>query len=533
MLVFRYLLVIANVNFSPSSASSIQHQSAAAYTHARLVRAQDGHEAAQGLYQQLLTDHPSDRTAASYIAASPHSCVRQDAACCGSAFPTVATEDGGSSISDLRSLLEANNYTNAAIQRVLQVPPKLHYASCPVYAAAAAAGSEQFPPLPQNGLEALVALFLLGITLPIHVVEQQFGDTVVQLLQKLGLAFVEDGGSANEMVLVPYVHLFPLELPNGKTLWLTTDLHPRCLSTTTVGTSQHHAVMYIGPDSLALVQHLLPSATSNKFEEILDICTGSGIQALSCLLQWDGIKRATCIDINPRALKFVRFNAALNGIEDERLRLVLGDVVTGEFSEVGADEASPSTADELFPDGSVDLLLANPPFIPVPDDDEGVLKRYGLFSSGGADGEVVLMGILQLASRVLNKDERSLIGIVSEFMNPNSIELRRRLHEWCPGTGILLTNEFPVSAETYAARRADSEGEFAVWKQHLERLKITDVSPGLLFLQPRVGNSVDAGNIQLRLVPKTDQGSIWTPWNEKAVEFTQQVLAETLKTSIR
>jgi hypothetical protein len=147
---------------------------------------------------------------------------------------------------------------------------------------------------------------------------------------------------------------------------------------------------------------------------------------------------------------------------------------------------------------------------------------------------MVLRGILKLASRVVKKKcfhgEREndggargggggRIAIVSEFMNPNSLELRQRLQTWCPGMhGVLLTNQVPVSAETYAARRADSDPEFEIWNKHLEHHGIHTVSPGLLFL--RRGE----GEIQHHLVLKTEHGSIWTPSNQAAVTYTQQVL---------
>jgi hypothetical protein len=201
----------------------------------------------------------------------------------------------------------------------------------------------------------------------------------------------------------------------------------------------------------------------------------------------------------------------------------------------------------LLQDRSVDLLLANPPFIPVPPHDDGIAHRYGMFSSGGPDGLVVVRAILQLAARVLRDDDHATLAMVSEFGNPsvatatalllpvsrpddnNDNDDNGDIDDWTRTrktmTGLLCTNEMPVSAETYAARRADSEEEFGIWNNHLERMGIRTVSPGLLYLrrcQTRNRGGDSTNSIPHYLVPKTAQGSIWTPSNEDAVECTSR-----------
>ena len=533
------ILLLAAVGTYPTGTfvwDNTPHHPSVSYSHARLVRAQQGHEAARPLYRELLRTDPSDMTAATYIAASSETPVRHDASCrC----------ENRSQILELRDILDQHNYTNAHIQTAMNIPPKLRYASCPIYVTPLAAGSSQSrTPVPQTGLETLIAMFLIGMVQPQRLLEDQFGPSFVPLLQDLGLAFLDEDG----IHVIPYVHIFPLALPElhqleeqqhqnqdysrRRNLCLVTDLHPRILSSTTVGSQNHHAVMYIGPDSLALVQHYTihhnSAAAGGILDTVLDVCTGSGIQALSV-----PCRKAICMDINPRALQFVKFNAALNG---RQVCCILGDVVTEDLERVLPDPDDPRQSQSqeheneqdqpILPDGSVDLLLANPPFIPVPPDHVEIQNRYGAFSSGGTDGELVLQGILKLAARVVKTTTTSSSGggriaIVSEFMNPNSFELRQRLQTWCPGmTGVLLTNQEAISAQTYATRRADSETEVEIWNKHLEQHGIHNISPGLLFL--RRGE----GGIQHHLVPKSEQGSIWTPSNQAAVAYTQQVLLQ-------
>lgn len=103
---------------------------------------------------------------------------------------------------------------------------------------------------------------------------------------------------------------------------------------------QENPVMYIGMDSLGLV-HTVPKYPSKN---TLDLCTGSGIQAItaSCYS-----KKVVGIDINPRAIRFARFNAQLNGISN--IKFVEGNLYA-------------PIANEKF-----DTILANPPFVPSPD----------------------------------------------------------------------------------------------------------------------------------------------------------------------
>lgn len=353
------------------------------------------------------------------------------------------------------------------------------------------------------------------------------GKDSVQLLQDLGLAFPCE---IDPTLLVPYVHLFPMSVCDSN-LVLATDLHPRVLSTTTVGTNQDGTVMYIGPDSLALVRNLPMSLRDSA--RILDLCSGSGVQALAALKRMhdndnSGHKAwALCVDVNQRALRFVEFNAILNGLDDQVDTLqtdlvaesttVLVDMLKQHFDTDGESK-------------NFDLILANPPFIPVPPDDGIIQQRYGLFSSGGADGEDVLKAVVHLASKLLTADG-GLLGVVSEFMNPTSV--KQRLLEWWSAdvmTGVLLTNEFAVDAETYSARRADTREENRVWMRHLMKLNVTHVSPGLLFIE--TDKSLQGVELKHILVPKTMEGSLWTPSNRKAVEYTKHVLQTVLQYNV-
>eukprot|EP00557_Chaetoceros_sp_GSL56_P013686 CAMPEP_0176478836 /NCGR_PEP_ID=MMETSP0200_2-20121128/1401_1 /TAXON_ID=947934 /ORGANISM="Chaetoceros sp., Strain GSL56" /LENGTH=742 /DNA_ID=CAMNT_0017874805 /DNA_START=27 /DNA_END=2252 /DNA_ORIENTATION=- len=509
-----------------------------------------------------------------------------------------------------------------------------------------------------SSLRCLVAMFLLGFAVPRDILLKYLigGEETIELLQFLGLAFPCEMDSS---MIVPYVHIFPLQVQLLKsndidhssdkekessdrqpkattttTMILVTDLHPTILSRTTVGQKEDGAVMYIGPDSLALVQHLPVRLHVQKvyqqrqqrnhkdMEEkqfgfrILDLCTGSGVQALSMLMSMSGIDptvTATCVDVNDRALRFVRFNALLNGIDSDRIWTLKADLISGLCLDDVAGEGSSQEVDGKmnvidallhgalhmhkagnFGCGNIsaglfNLILANPPFIPTPprciDEErrcisEDISKRYGLFSSGGSSGEEVLQCIVSMSSRLLQK-EHGLLAIVSEFMNPptadidttvsfnqDSLQSRHsqflyKLRKWwekgpswlsvlpssneninevCANDvgavvarGLLFTNEVPISAETYAARRANNnQKEYLAWLHNLQTHGIQCVSPGLLYIQtispqhtmmtantPATTNAKLLLDVEHRLVPKCQElGSIWTPYNYKALLYT-------------
>ena len=491
-------------------------------------------------------------------------------------------------IQTFKKVLEKSHYNNQNVQKLFGIPSKkdlireknldkldkqqmLAFAQCPIYLKPVAAGTQtNLPSMLHDlmmkddcssnnkdsdddddkmaSLKCFVSLFLLGFALPRDLLVNHIigGEDTIALMERLGFLFPCE---TNPSIMVPYVHLFPLDVEvvgvgdsdnDTEAIVLVTDCHPVILQRTTVGTMEDGAVMYIGPDSLALV-HCLPlqSIRRNVDEQgggdfkVLDFCTGSGIQLISTLVSLKICKpkaNGVFVDVNDRALRFAKFNAILNEVEQEQLSFTNSDITL--------QDSSVELPIERF-----DMVLANPPFIPVPHSskdstiNDAIDKRYGLFSSGGSSGEAVLRSIVSLSSKLL-KPHGGFLGIVSEFMNPPSKsvgeELIRKIQLWWRGSelsdqpisfgiGKLFTNEYPISAYTYAQRRADNEDELNEWLYHLETFNISCVSPGLLFIEtesPKPGDNHDL-SLHSMIVPKTKFGSIWTPYNIDAVRFVK------------
>jgi methylase of polypeptide subunit release factors len=253
---------------------------------------------------------------------------------------------------------------------------------------------------------------------------------------------------------------------------------------------------------------------------------------LSLVARSSGKTKVKCVDINERALRFTKFNFEWNDFEEPTL--ILGNI-NSSSGRIFNTEATPQLWKELLGE-STTYILSNPPFLPVPVDDDAISSRYGLFSSGGSTGEEFFQTLVRLSSVVLDRQDLSAtLAVVSEFMNPN-VDFGLRLSSWWndggPAQALLFTNEDALDASVYAQRRADSSKEASQWEQHLQQEGITSVSPGLMFLKRNPNKEItDSYSVDINqfLVPKTSEGSIWTPTNLDAREFTRYNLKDFLR----
>jgi release factor glutamine methyltransferase len=124
---------------------------------------------------------------------------------------------------------------------------------------------------------------------------------------------------------------------------------------------------------------------------IVDLCTGSGALALALSAHWPDA-RVIAVDDSEDALDYARRNVA--GTPVELLR---------------ADVTKPGLLHEL--DGGVDLIVANPPYIPEGATLEPEVAEHdpahALF--GGPDGMTVIRAIADLAARWLRAGGRCAV----------------------------------------------------------------------------------------------------------------------------
>jgi len=99
---------------------------------------------------------------------------------------------------------------------------------------------------------------------------------------------------------------------------------------------------------------------------VLDVCTGSGILAITAALR--GARTVTAVDVSRRALLTVRLNARLNGVT---VRTVRGDLLAA------------------VPGERFDVIVSNPPYVPSVEEElpgAGASRAW----EGGHDGRVFL-----------------------------------------------------------------------------------------------------------------------------------------------
>jgi carbamoyltransferase len=211
-------------------------------------------------------------------------------------------------------------------------------------------------------------------------------------------------------------------------------------------------VMPPGGDSIGL-QRVAPRTPRRAS---LDLCCGAGAQTLAAATYSESV---VGVDLNPRALRFARFNAAVNRIE--HATFVRGNL----YDPLG--------------DARFDAILANPPFVPWPDDDTALLYR-----GGGPRGDDVLGRILEGA--VARLDPAGSLTIVGDLADVAS--LPRRIDAWQGEerrTLLLLQHHHELLdyAESHAAhhkRSAERQAHVVRLLRHFEHAAIGSLDFGYI-----------------------------------------------------
>jgi len=228
-------------------------------------------------------------------------------------------------------------------------------------------------------------------------------------------------------------------------------------------------VPYLGQD----VHALIAAAPRSPVASALDICCGSGAQGLVALHHY--ARRATFLDPNPRALRFARFSAHLNGLEDR------SSFVEGSLNEAELPKALEGQAFEA--------VLVSPGTLPNP----GTAVACGgpCFARGGADGQAVLAAALGRGVRRLLAPGGRLLAAT---LVPDAGGLAARLTKWADAAGegpaelraVVLRGE-PLRAEDYAHLAAVGCPPFsaAALLGGLQREGLRSVSQAVVLLQAR------------------------------------------------
>ncbi len=186
-------------------------------------------------------------------------------------------------------------------------------------------------------------------------------------------------------------------------------------------------VMFVGSDSRWLAR----ATVRRPFRACLDLCTGSGVQALLAAAHSE---RVLAVDINPRAVRCARFNATVSGAANM-------EVAEGNLFE-------PVSATDRF-----DLITANPPFVSSPMDEM-------LFRDGGPSGEAIQQRIVEGLPRHLAPG--GIAQIVTELGERDGEPVVKRVRQWLNGApmDIHILRLRTYSADYYAIGHSSSDGGY-------------------------------------------------------------------------
>jgi release factor glutamine methyltransferase len=160
---------------------------------------------------------------------------------------------------------------------------------------------------------------------------------------------------------------------------------------------------------------LLDAAAERLRGEVLDVCTGSGVLAISAARL--GV-RVTAVDLSRRAVWATRINARMNGVKVEAVR---GDLFC-------------PLAGRRF-----DVILSNPPYIPVP---PRARRKVGSHAwDAGGDGRLVLDPLCRGAVHHLNPGGEALIVHSSLAWVERTLEL---LSDAGLEAGVVFSHDGPL-----------------------------------------------------------------------------------------
>ncbi len=294
----------------------------------------------------------------------------------------------------------------------------------------------------------LLELFFLEKAVARKRFEASLSDTARADLLAAGLV-VEDGGDLVASVLL---------VPVGDLL-IAGDRYQKMPAE-----MQAEHVLSVNPPARLLANFTVRKPVSR----LLDLCAGNGIQALAASASADEV---IATDLNPRALKFSAFNAALNGIGNIESRCGAG------FAPV---------AGEKF-----DQIVCNPPYILTPE------QRYMC-----TDNTMALDGfcksLLDQAPAFL--EEGGLLQMICEWVETEKQGWRERLSEWfvgnhcdawviCSGYSSVAEYVTRRSQQTLADPEAKDSSKSSDWLAYFRSHGVTGIRSGFIQLRRRQGKN--------------------------------------------
>jgi methylase of polypeptide subunit release factors len=347
----------------------------------------------------------------------------------------MISEISVSDAADLRAMFVDAGYNENELQAKFgtAAPPAPHEVQARLYATREVSA--------QN---ALVRLFLLGVTLDRNAATEALPTTFVDLAQRVGLISEEENRLIANVVVVPI----------GKVLFVSDTFR-------VLGSDERSE--FIVPAKNSAADFLRRLTIRERVGTALDLGCGCGVHALLAAEHCDSV---VATDISADAAAYTRFNARLNDIRNV-------DVLVGNLFEPVAGRG-------------FDLILCNPPFIIGPTSD----FTY-------RDNPMELDDFCKLIARegATHLNEGGHMQMLSEWVETADQLARERVGEWVEGLGCdtWVLRGVPKSPARYVAGRlTDLAGadytpatSYEKWLAYFEDRGVVAINPGMLVLRRR------------------------------------------------
>jgi hypothetical protein len=307
---------------------------------------------------------------------------------------------------DSLAQIAATGYAEASVRERLGLKDinDLQLQARPIYQARLAAGSP---------LDTAIDLFLLQSRVAAPALSPWLSAEAQDVLLRTAVLRPDDGGTVRANA-----SLYPV----GNRLFFSDHAWPQ-LSQPSRTAAPFDQVMFVGTDSRWLAR----ATVRRPVARALDLCTGSGIQALLAAAH---ARQVVAVDINRRAVHCTRFNAL--AADCHNLDVAEGDL----YGPVGG--------------GPFDLITANPPFVPSPVDQLG-------FRDGGRSGEDIQRRIVAGVPEHLAPG--GIAQVVTELGEQEGQPLVDRIRPWLGGAAldIHVLRLRTHSVEAYARGHAQGD----------------------------------------------------------------------------
>lgn len=369
-----------------------------------------------------------------------------------------------SSLADPRAVLIDGGYGADALRKLLGIQ-NLDDIGLLNHAAAAARIRDD-----RSAAAVLLRLLFLEEVEPLASVRRAIGARGVAALRAAGWVRMRGGGGQPSIAARLRVD------PVGER-FLLSDLRFRALDRGAAGWPAGDEVYPPSSDSLLLAQ--VARAPANA--RVLDLCTGSGVQALHHSTDAAAV---VAVDLNPRAVAAASYNAAFNGTETIDVR--------------SGDLYAPVRGQEF------DLIVANPPFVTSP------YERAPSFHSGGPTGDRVLRRVIRGWRDHLAKDGSAFaVSHVGIRRGETIEEVAGGWFRTFPGRALVAVCETGTAVDLAAAQAlfALRDGleayrrEVDRWHAYLRRHRIAEVSLILVVARNAGRRGVEVIDARPRILP--------------------------------